>query len=129
MNVNYGRAAALVFLFCATLTARQGMAQGSFLPSWKLMNAQEKQHFIAGYVQGWRDAQQVTDITISYVKKNPANAVSGLEKMRSLYDLSGAKPELLARAIDVFYMDPANGNASLSSAVTAARNALNSSAE
>ena len=46
--------------------------------------------------------------------------------MKSLYDLSGAKPEILAKAIDVFYMDPENGHASLSSAVTAARNALNS---
>ena len=101
-------------------------AQGSFLPSWKLMNSLEKQHFIAGYVQGWKDAQQVTDITISYVKQNPAQAVAGLEKMRSLYDLSGAKPELLAKAIDVFYMAPENSSASLSSAVTAARNALNS---
>jgi hypothetical protein len=96
----------------------------SFLPSWKLMNSQEKQHFIAGYVQGWRDAGKVTDITISYVRDNPGEALSGMEKMKSLYDLAGYKPELLVKAIDVFYLEPSNNRASLSSAVNAAKNAL-----
>ena len=126
MKHSLGKALCPFLAAAAWLLPLACLAEASFLPSWKLMNSQEKQHFIAGYVQGWRDAQQVTDITISYVKKNPDQAVLGLEKMKSLYDLSGAKPELLAKAVDVFYMDPQNGHASLSSAVTAARNALNS---
>lgn len=96
--------------------------QSSFLPVWKLLNMPQKQQFVAGYLQGWRDAATVTDIAIAYIKENPHDAINGLERIKTLYDLSGLKPELVVQAIDKFYADPDNGNAPLSLAITAARN-------
>jgi hypothetical protein len=93
----------------------------SFLPTWKLMNDDEKQQFIAGYLQGWRDAASVTDIAISFVKNNPASAVESLEKVKELYDIREIRPSDVTQEIDLFYSDPTNSNAPLSKAITAAR--------
>jgi hypothetical protein len=92
----------------------------SFLPVWKLMTREQKQEFIAGYVWGWRDAAKVTEIAISYIKENPREAIEGLERVKALYDLSELKPGLLVEALDRFYANPENRNASLSRAVSAA---------
>ncbi|MBX7138337.1 MAG: hypothetical protein K1X83_10160 [Oligoflexia bacterium] len=96
----------------------------SFLPTWKLLNTQEKQQFIAGYLKGWQDAEKVTSIAIEYVRDNPDKAVDGLEKIKSVYNLSGLNPDLLIRSLDAFYSEPENNSASLSKAVSAVKNAL-----
>ena len=93
----------------------------SFSPTWRLLQGQEKQQFVAGYIQGWRDAAKVTDIAISYVRSNPDRAIEGLEGVRALYNLSGMKPAQLVQEIDAFYSDPENGASPLSAAITAAR--------
>ena len=93
----------------------------SFFPTWRLLNKQQKQQFIAGYLQGWKDAEKVTEITLDYVRKNPDKAVKGLESVRGLYDLSYLQPDELAHEIDDFYSDPDNHEASFSKAVTAAK--------
>lgn len=106
------------------LTATSGISEGngpSFLPTWKLLTTDQKQQFIAGYIQGWKDAARVTDIAIGYVRTNPERAIEGLEGIRQLYDLSGVKPIQLAHEIDAFYSDPENNGAALSKAITAAR--------
>lgn len=95
-----------------------------FYPTWKLLSPAEKQQFVAGYIQGWKDAERVTDVAISYVKENPGKAVDGLERIRSLYDLGDLRPALLASAIDEFYRDPDNLNGGLSQAVSAAKRAV-----
>jgi hypothetical protein len=99
-------------------------SRGSFLPTWKLLSTEQKQQFIAGYIQGWRDAARVTDIAIGYVRTNPEKALDGLEGVKQLYDLSGVKPTQLAQEVDAFYADPENGGAPLSLAITSAKRRL-----
>jgi hypothetical protein len=96
----------------------------AFYPTWKLLSDQEKRQFISGYLQGWRDAAKVTDIAIHYVKTNPSEAVTGLEGIKSLYNLEGIRSEQAVQAIDLYFSDPENHDAPLSRAVTAARKAL-----
>lgn len=117
----------LLAVLCLALHARSAEAQSGetpFLPVWKMMNSQEKQQFIAGYVQGWRDAQKVTEIAQDYIRQNPNDAVEGLEKIKGLYDLSGLKPEMLVKGIDAFYLEPDHGRAGLSRAISAAKSNL-----
>jgi len=97
-------------------------APSSFLPIWKLLSRPEKLQFIAGYIQGWRDAAKVTDIAISFVRENPQQAVEGMERVRALYELSDLKPDLVVNQLDQFYADPDNRQAPLSRAISAARN-------
>lgn len=89
---------------------------------WKLLTHEQKTQYLAGYVQGWRDASRVTDIAIDFVKQNPEEAVRGLEQLKGLYDLSDVSPSLLVTRIDRYLSDSANRSASLSLAISAARN-------
>lgn len=97
--------------------------QADFGPTWKLLNTQEKQQFISGYLHGWKDARVVTDIAAKYVRENPDQAVQGMEKIRELYNLSDLRPEGLVRQIDAFFQQPENSRASLSRAISAAKSA------
>lgn len=99
-------------------------SKGGFSPTWKLMTLEQKQQFVAGYLQGWRDAAVVTDIVISYVRKNPQKAVASLEGVKELYNLKSLRSAELVERIDEFYADPSNNSAPLSRAVTAARTQL-----
>jgi hypothetical protein len=103
------------------ILAEEREGSGSFLPVWKLLTLNEKQQFISGYLQGWRDAALVTDIAINYVKKNPERAIASLEGIKVLYRLKNSSSSQIVEAIDEFYADPENQNAPLSRAVTAAR--------
>jgi hypothetical protein len=96
----------------------------SFLPTWKLLNKEGKQQFMAGYLQGWRAASRVTELATDYIRENPDNAVSSLESLSSVYEASSLPPDTLVMLIDQYYSDPANQSASLSMAVTAARGAF-----
>ena len=98
--------------------------KASFLPTWKLLNPQEKQQFMAGYLYGWRDAAKVTDIAIGYVKENPQKAVEGLESIRSLYDVSGFNSSSVAHEVDAFFQDSDNRDASLTAAISYAKSRL-----
>ena len=93
----------------------------SFLPTWKLLSSQEKQQFISGYVQAWRDAASVNDVVIGYIKSNPDKAAQSLDSIRSIYDFSGVPVEQLVRGIDDFYADPEHQAAPLSKAVSGAK--------
>lgn len=99
-------------------------SESPFLPTWRLLNAEQKQQFIAGYLFGWNDAARITEIVASFVKENPDQAQQGLERLKSVYDLRELKPTAIAREVDRFYADPSNGNAGLSLAVTFARSKL-----
>jgi len=96
----------------------------SFLPTWKLLNAQEKQQFIAGYIRGWKDAARVTDITKEFIRANPQKALQSLESIQTLYNLSDVTPVILVSLVDAFYSDPVNRDASLSMAVSHARSRI-----
>jgi hypothetical protein len=98
---------------------------GAFLPTWKLMSAAEKQYFVAGYLQGFRDAGAVTDITLDYVKANPKASVAGLEAVKKVYDLGSLRPEDVVQEVDQFFSRPENSGASLPKAISAARTQLN----
>ncbi len=98
--------------------------KSGFIATWKLLNPQEKQQFMAGYLYGWRDAAKVTDIAIGYVKENPNKAVEGLESVRSLYDVSRFSSSSIAQKIDEFFQDADNREASLAAAVSYARSRL-----
>ena len=99
-------------------------APSPFYPTWKLLSAAEKQQFVAGYIQGWKDAARVTDVAISYVRDNPSHAVEGLQELKGLYDLSDLKPALLASAIDEYFRGAEHRNEGLSQAVSAAKRAV-----
>lgn len=115
-------AAALILSNPRGLRAEEEKA--SFLPTWKLLNPQEKQQFMAGYLYGWRDAAKVTDIAISYVKEHPQKAVEGLESIRSLYDVSGFNSSSVAHEVDGFFQDSDNRDASLTAAISYAKSRL-----
>lgn len=100
----------------------------SFLPTWRHMTPESKRQFIAGYVRGWTDASGVTDIAIAYLRDKPAEALSGLERLKHIYDLSDVDPAKLVPVIDRFYKDPQNSQAALSLAVSAARDIVRSGA-
>ena len=118
----YSSAIAAIVLTSVLLLARTSTADSdSFLPTWKLLNHQEKQHFVSGYIYGWKDAYNVTDIAIQYIKENPKTAVESLEKLKMLYNMEHVKPDQLVGALDNFYSDPDNSAATLSMAVSAAR--------
>jgi hypothetical protein len=111
--------AALIVSRVYPVSAQAGDA--SFLPTWKLLNTQEKQHFIAGYIHGWNDAARVTDVAIDFVRDNPGKAIDTLQKVKSVYDMQSVKPDALARAIDQFYADPDNAEAPLTRAISGVR--------
>jgi hypothetical protein len=96
-------------------------AEASFLPTWKLLRNDSKQQFIAGYLFGWRDAKRVTDIAIDFVKENPSDTVSGLERIREIYDMEGLTAESVVRELDAFFADSEGKEATLSQAITAVR--------
>jgi hypothetical protein len=95
--------------------------EASFSPTWKLLRNDAKQQFISGYLFGWRDAKKVTDIAIEYVKENPGNAVTGLERVRGIYDMEGLTAESVVRELDKFFTEWDGKDATLSQAVTAVR--------
>ncbi len=95
--------------------------EASFSPTWKLLRNDAKQQFISGYLFGWRDAKKVTDIAIEYVKENPANAVTGLERVRGIYDMEGLTAESVVKELDKFFAESDGKDATLSQAVTAVR--------
>ena len=115
---------AFTLSFCIVGLSRADDAVKSddpFLPTWKLLNQEQKVQFVAGYLYGWTDARRVIDVALDYVRQNPKDAVSGLEKIRALYDMGGLKADTVAREIDSFYSDSQTKEASLSQAITAVR--------
>ena len=98
--------------------------QGSFAPTWKLLDTSAKEQFIAGYLEGWRDAGVINDIASEYIKENPTKALEGLERVKALYDLSSLKAAAIVKKVDEFYKNPANQASSLSRAVSYAKAGL-----
>jgi hypothetical protein len=114
--------------FCGVLawaTPQLGLAQGassdSFIASWRLLNQEQKQYFISGYLRGLSDAAKVTDVAIEFIRQNPQTAIQSLTELKKVYDLSYLSPAQVAREVDKYYADPANKEKSLSQAVTASR--------
>jgi hypothetical protein len=99
--------------------------ESSFLPMWKLFRTNEsKQQFVAGYLSGFRDAGRVTDVAIAYGKDNPANVISGLERVKEIYAMEGLTAESMVRALDEYFAEPEGKDATLSQAIIAARSRL-----
>jgi hypothetical protein len=109
--------------FISTLYVSTSNAQSdeAFLPTWKLLKSAEKSQFIAGYLYGWRDAAKVTGVAIEFVKENPKDAVDGLTKLQSLYNMEGLKADIVSKELDSFFSKSENKDATLSQAVTAVR--------
>ena len=101
-----------------TVHAEQGPA-APILPTWKLLTGDQKRQFIAGYQQGLRDSAQITGVALEFVEQNPAEAVSALKRVRSLYQTPNVAPEALVKDLDRYLSDPDNIHATLSSAVNA----------
>lgn len=106
---------------CRAETADQPASGGTSYATWRLLTNEQKQEFLAGYVQGWRDASQVTDVAIDFVRENPNEAVAGLQRLKKLYEMSDLSPSFLAREVDKFFSEPANHSASFALAISAAR--------
>jgi hypothetical protein len=96
----------------------------TFLPTWRLLTAEQKQQFMAGYLMGLSDASEVTDIAIEYVQQNPKQAVESLSQLKRVYDMSLLSPREVAKEVDLFYADTNNKDKALTAAVSAARGKL-----
>lgn len=121
-SVRYTMAVAMGLLVCALLPCQELRAEEApFYPTWKLLSRQEKQQFVSGYLQGWRDARSVLSIAAGYLRENPGNAAQSLTQLERVYDLGGLSPEIAVREIDRFFEEPDNHTAGLSQAVAALR--------
>jgi len=94
-----------------------------FLPTWRLLNTDNKQQFISGYQYAWKDAVKIMKIVETYIKQNPKEGAKALESIQTIYDISEMKPDTLVQFINNFYSQPDNNQAPLSKAITAAKNA------
>ena len=101
--------------------AEDGAKPAPFLPTWQLLNTEQKQQFVSGYLYGWREAARIADIVIGFVRENPDQAIRGLEKLRSVYTSSDDRPIAMVRGIDAFFADPKNAQADFAVALNAAR--------
>lgn len=113
--------ATIAAMIPVALAESTGVPEPSFSPTWKLLRNEAKQQFIAGYLFGWRDAKRVTEVAIEFVKENPTDAVSGLERVRELYDMKGLTAESMVRELDTFFAESEGKDATLSQAITAVR--------
>ena len=103
----------------------EDLSEPPFAPVWQLLNNEQKQQFIAGYLLGMKDAATMTGVLRDFVQSNPTSAQESLERLRGIYDdLSQGKPDTVSAAIDRFFKDPANKEAPLSRAITAARSGI-----
>ena len=105
------------------LTSRSASADGgSFEPVWRLLTREQKQQFVAGYLNGMRDAAKMTDLLQDIVKQNPESASGSLDRLAQIYQGVGrSSPDSIVAGIESFYADPANSGAQLSAAITAAQ--------
>lgn len=103
--------AALICIFSQNVRADE-----PFLPTWKLMNQDAKRQFVAGYLFGLKDAENVLDIAIQYIQENPNKAIEGLKKIKSVYQHEDAKPDKIAKAMDEYFSDTANAKSTLATA-------------
>jgi len=93
----------------------------SFMPTWRLLNQEQKQTFVAGYLHGWRDARRVAEIVGEHLERNPDQVHKSMQAMQAIYDLSELRPERIVRDIDQFYQEPENARAPLSKAISSSR--------
>ena len=103
-----------IALFCVFSTELR--AEEPFLPTWKLMSQDAKRQFVAGYLFGLKDAENVLDIAIQYIQENPNKAIEGLKKIKSVYEHEDAKPDKIAKAMDEYFADNANAKSTLATA-------------
>jgi hypothetical protein len=115
----------LVAFLCLPIARAEEQAEPPFQPVWDLLNRQEKQQFISGYLFGMRDAATMTGVLDDFVRDNPNSARESVQRIKGIYeDMASGKPDALTREIDAFYKNPRNRQAPLSRAITAARNQL-----
>jgi hypothetical protein len=106
------------------LSEESGDTVQGFGPTWKLLDPEAKRQFIAGYLFAFSDAARITDIALEYIKDNPQAAVSGLERIRSVYDMHGLTADMVVHELDVYFKESGGKEATLSQAVTAVRSQL-----
>jgi len=90
-----------------------------FYTSWKLMNNQEKQQFIAGYMMAYANARKIAELTAQYSEHEPAKALESLRKLPNFFTIPNISPGILTQEVDTFYSDPENWSANFSKAVSA----------
>ena len=95
-----------------------------FLPTWKLLNSEQKQQFISGYLSAIRDTGEILYITEKYLTENPSKSVAVIKELQSIYRVDAPSPLKLSREIDVFYALTENRTKPLSLAVSSARSKL-----
>jgi hypothetical protein len=110
---------ALLGIGISPLCGRAEEPPASFLPSWRLLSPSQKQDFVAGYMLGWSDAAKVTDVVIGYVKDHPHESISGLQRIKQIYDFGGISPAEAVSGLDRFYARPENREAPFSQAISA----------
>lgn len=98
-----------------------------FLPTWKNLKPNEKQLYIAGYLNGLRDTEEVVSIAAEYVEKNPALVAQTLKKVQQLCSVSDVGAGALVPEIDAYYSKLENQSAALSLALSSAQQKIRNS--
>ena len=107
-----------ICLFLALILGVASIAYAEgFAATWKLLTPTQKEQFVAGYLQGYRDASTVTDVTLDYIKQNPQRAIEGLETLKKVYFVEGVRPAKLVEGLDQYFAAPENQGSSFSQAV------------
>lgn len=96
-----------------------------FAQTWKMMSAVEKQQFVAGYLFGLRDAARMQDVTLAYIRENPAQAISGIERIRDILAADGVQPDRMVQLVDQYFADPKNREGTITMAMSLARSRAN----
>ena len=91
----------------------------SLLPTWRLLSRQQKEQFVAGYLQGMREAEHITKLAIAGA--NEKNLSETLSQLPSVYDVQGLAARDLVVEIDAFYKKPENRDKPMFAAVIEAR--------
>jgi hypothetical protein len=96
-------------------------ATNAFYPTWKLLNQAEKQHFVSGYKFASEDMHRVLEIVAKFIKENPDQAVEGINSLKRVFNYASVNPDRLAIELDAYFANSENQKASLSKAISAAK--------
>lgn len=112
------------FTHTASAQNSGGANNSAFRPMWRLLSADAKKQFIAGYLYALEGAEDVTEIILEYVDKHPDKARSGLEKIKSIYRAKGLSPDRVVEELNIFFDESAGRSATLSQAFTVVKSRL-----
>ena len=98
-----------------------GPAKATFGPTWKLLSADQKRQFVAGYLQAWQDAGKVTEALAAFSREKPEQLAQSFDKILAIFDVARLSPDTVARELDRIFSDPETRELTLAEAMSSAR--------